>query len=141
MNEQVLEYIKYGFWILFGSGLIFEITPVKIKPLSWLFKWIGKVMTSDIKKDIKQLGTKVDGVQNDLQNHVVESQRRDILTFANELMRGERKSYEEFRNVIKLHDRYEKYLEEKGFENGQTTLAYDYIEKRYKECQDNNSFL
>mgnify|MGYP001199966206 CR=1 FL=1 len=140
MNEQIIDYIKYIFWILFGSGIFFEITPIKIKPISGLLNWIGKRLNKVIEEDISILKKKVDTVQKDLQNHTVESMRRDILTFADRLRINENKSKEEFDYIIELHDRYEKYLEDNNLENGKVELAFDYISKKYRECMENNSF-
>lgn len=140
MNEQIIDYIKYIFWIIFGSGIFFEITPIKIKPISGLLNWIGKRLNKVIEEDISILKKKVDTVQKDLQNHTVESMRRDILTFADRLRINENKSKEEFDYIIELHDRYEKYLEDNNLENGKVELAFDYISKKYRECMENNSF-
>lgn len=140
MSEQVLEYIKYGFWILFGSGIFIEITPIKIKPISKILKWIGKKLNEGVREDISKLETKVNTIQKDLQTHTIESQRRDILIFADELRMGIQKSKESFDNTISLHDRYEKYLKLNNLDNGKVDLAFKYISKRYHECMENNSF-
>ena len=140
MKEQVLEYIKYGFWILCGSGLFFEITPIKIKPFTALLNWIGKRLNKGIEEKLIDVETKVDTVQIDLQNHKVESWRRDILNFADSLSLGRDKSKEQFLYIISLHDVYLKYIQEKGIINGQINVAYDYIEKQYNEHLENNDF-
>lgn len=140
MNEQVLEYIKYGLWILFGSGLLFEITPIKIKPISFILSGIGKRLNRDVKEDINKLKTEVKTIGKDLQDHTVESQRRDILNFANALSRGERKTEEHFNYILAIHDRYEKYTEQNKIKNSQADLAFEYISSMYQECRKNNSF-
>jgi len=141
MSEQVLEYIKYGFWILFGSGIFFEITPIKIKPISRILKWIGKSLNKDVRDDIFKLEVKVINIQKDLQDHTVESQRRDILNFANELRNGEKKTEEHFAYIMKLHDRYEEYTKRNKIKNSQADLAYEYILDMYKKCRDGDGFL
>lgn len=141
MSEQVLEYIKYGFWILFGSGIFFEITPIKIKPISGILKWIGKSLNKDVRDDIFKLEVKVINIQKDLQDHTVESQRRDILNFANELRNGEKKTEEHFSYIMKLHDRYEEYTKRNKIKNSQADLAYEYILDMYKKCRDGDGFL
>lgn len=141
MSEQILEYIKYGVWILFGSGVIFEITPIKIKPISKILKWIGKKLNEGVREDISKLQIKVDCVKNDMQSHTVESQRRDILNFANELRNGEKKTEEHFSYIMKLHDRYEEYTKRNKIKNSQADLAYEYILDMYKQCRDGDGFL
>ena len=141
MSEQVLEYVKYGFWILFASGIFFEITPIKIKPISGILKWIGKSLNKDVRDDIFKLEVKVINIQKDLQDHTVESQRRDILNFANELRNGEKKTEEHFSYIMKLHDRYEEYTKQNKIKNSQADLAYEYILDMYKQCRDGDGFL
>lgn len=140
MNEQLTENLKFGIWVLFASGLIFEISPFKINPISTILGWIGNKLNRDVKKEITQLQTDVRILQTDLQDHKVESQRRDILDFADELMRGDEKTKENFDNIISLHDRYVKYIRSNNLENGQIDLAFDYISTKYKECIENNDF-
>lgn len=140
MNEQILEYVKYGFWILFGSGIVFEITPFKFSPISSILNTLGKKINKDLKEEMSLIKKDVKSVSVDLQEHVVESQRRNILDFADELMRGEQKTQENFKNIILLHDKYEKYIETNNIENGQVELAFSYISTKYKDCLDKNSF-
>lgn len=140
MNEQILEYVKYGFWILFGSGIVFEITPLKFSPISSILNVLGKKINKDLKEEMSLIKKDVKSLSTDLQEHTVESQRRNILDFADDLMRGEEKTQENFRNIILLHDRYEKYIETNNLENGQVELAFSYISTKYKDCLDKNSF-
>lgn len=140
-QKELLEYIKYAAWILFGSGVFLEITPIKFSPISSFLKWLGSKLNQDVKKDIAQLTDDIKTVKTDLQGHKVESWRRDILDFASQLMGGERKTKENFDNIIHLHDKYEKYVKENNIQNGQISLAYEYIEKKFKEFRDNDGFL
>jgi len=138
---NILEYIKWGLWILFGSGFIFEIAPIKFRPISLILGWIGNKLNRDVKKDITELQKNIDCLKSDLQEHKIESQRRDILDFADELIQGQKKTKENFNNIISLHDKYEKYINENGIENGQVDLAFLFISEKYKECQIDNGFL
>ena len=126
---------------MFASGFVFEITPIKIKPLSALLKWIGKNLNKDVRDDISKLEVKVDCVKNDMQSHTVESQRRDILNYASELRNGEKKTEEHFAYIMKLHDRYEEYTKRNKIKNSQADLAYEYILDMYKKCRDGDGFL
>jgi hypothetical protein len=140
MKDLVLENWKYALWILFGSGLIFEISPLKFSPISSFLNWIGKKLNKDVEDKISKIDIKVDKVQSDLQSHKVESQRRDILNFADKVMRGEQKTKEDYQSIIKSHDRYVKYISENNLENGEIDLAFEYISQQYKECLKNNGF-
>jgi uncharacterized membrane protein YheB (UPF0754 family) len=141
MKDQIITYINYGVWILFGSGIVFEISPIKINPISSLLSWIGSKLNKDLKKDIYQIQTDMNTIRLDLQDHKVESLRREILDFSDDLMHGMKKTKENFNYIIALHDKYDRFIETNGLENGQVDLAFDYISNKYKEYQENNSFL
>lgn len=141
--QDLMEYITIWNVIKFivGSGIIIEFVPaIKVNPISSTLKWIGKRLNKDVSLKFDSIEKKVDTIQVDLQNHKIESWRRDILEFADSLMLGKKRTREQFDYVVKLHDSYEKYIEERGIDNGQIELAYNYISKCYKECQGNNGF-
>ena len=48
---------------------------------------------------------------------------------------------EEFDHIISVHDDDAEYVKVNEIENGQVTLAYEYIEKLYQRCLEKNSFL
>lgn len=141
MEKEILEYVKYGVWILFGSGVVFEISPLKFSPISTFLSWLGNKLNRDVKKDIELVKTDIKTVKVELQDHKVESQRRNILNFADKIMRGENKSREDYDCIIKIHDEYEKYITTNNLENGQINLAFEYITSNYQDCRKNNSFL
>lgn len=141
MNEQILEYIKYGAWFLFGSGFVCEVTPfIKFNPISAILGWIGKKLNKDVEVKISELNDKVNTVQLDLQNHKVESWRRDILNFADKLSMGQDMTKEGFDFIIRTHDNYENYIKLNKIDNGQIDIAFSYISKKYNEHMENNSF-
>jgi hypothetical protein len=140
MEEFILENWKYGVWFICCSGIVLEISPIKVSPISAILRWLGNKLNRDVETKLIQLETKVDTVQTDLQNHKVESWRRDILNFSDSLMLGRDKSKDQFTYIIALHDSYEKYIAERGLINGQLDAAFEYIMKRYHECLENNSF-
>lgn len=87
------------------------------------------------------LSEKVDDIQQDFEQHKVESWRYEILDFANSCMNKKKHTKEEFDHILKTHDDYASYIKEKGIANGQVTVAYDYIVEIYKKCMAENSFL
>lgn len=140
MKEFILENWKTGLWILFASGFVFEVTPIKIKPLSFILNAIGKRLNKDVEEKLSKVEVKVNIIGKDLQNHKIEGQRRDILNFADKLRVNGSRRKEEFDFIIDLHDEYEKYLKENNLDNGKVDLAFEYISKKYQECMNNNSF-
>jgi hypothetical protein len=141
-QEQIFQYVRYALIFIFTSGVVVEITPmIKCNPISAFLNWMGKKLNAEMKQELDKVNNKVDILQTDLQDHKVESWRRDILDFSSQLMRGEKKTQENFNYIIKIHDKYDKYIEEHSLENGQVDLAYKYISSRYQECLEKNSFL
>lgn len=136
------ENVKFVLWILFGSGVVCQVTPfIKFNPISLILNWTGKQLNKDVKEDIKLLKEDVKTVQDDLQTHKIESWRREILNFSDSLSLGKCKSKEQFLYHISLHDNYVKYIEERKLTNGQMDAAFNYILKCYNECLENNSFF
>ena len=151
---EFLESMMSGltFWKVFGfvfcSGIVVEVVPViKWNPITSLLQWMGKRMNKELEEKVESISKEVNGVskdvnsvKDDLQNHKVESWRRDILNFADSISYGKCKSKEQYLYIVSLHDNYEKYIDERGLTNGQIDTAYAYIQKKYTECLENNNF-
>jgi hypothetical protein len=55
-------------------------------------------------------------------------------------MLGKKRTKEDYDNIINLHTKYEKYNKERGLDNGQIDLAFEYISNTYYDCMKNNNF-
>lgn len=119
----------------------FEISKFKINPISSTLRWIGNKLNQTQNENIEKLGKKVDDLCSDFEDHKIESQRAEILTFANQEMRGQKHTKEEFDHIIRVHDSYDKYIQEHKLKNGQVTIAYNYISDIYKKYLNENGFL
>lgn len=72
----------------------------------------------------------------------VQNCRTIILNFASRVCRKDIVlSKEEFKRVFKVHNRYEEFLKEKHKSNGEVDIAYEVIEKGYKERLMNKTFF
>lgn len=160
---------EISFWavLAFLMSIGIEIVPkIKWSPWSSLIKWIGaqfnskinsnidskiKLVQSDIQavdKKVEYLQHEVTKVQNDLTNHIKESEmkslqdtRRDILDFGNACMNGRKHTKEQFDFVIKQCDAYEKYIKKTDTKNGVIEAAINEIRRLYEKCIHENSFL
>lgn len=120
---------------LAAVGIVIDLTPgIKIQPVRYLIRQIGNLMNHDIKGQL-------DKIEKDLQEHKVESWRREILDFANSCMNHTRHTKEEFDNFFKNHDDYEKYISENKLENGCVNVAFKYVGKIYLHCMETNDFM
>lgn len=114
------ELIKNMTYIIAILGLAVEITPIKINPLSWILKWLGRHFNGEIMDKLHELENKVDNNERDRIRH-------EIFTFGNNL-RNETREYtaEEFKHIF---DIYEKYENLGG--NGKAKIEMKYIEEQY----------
>lgn len=118
-----------------------EIAPIKINPLSFLFKWIGDIINKDIKEQLHSVSTQLDDVSDRIDKIEINDTRSTILDFANSCMNERRHTKEEFDHMIDLHTEYEEKIAEKGMKNGRVDLAFKYISDLYMKCQKEDSFL
>lgn len=134
-TKEVIELCRTVIVGLAAVGIVIDLTPgIKIQPVRYLIRQIGNLMNHDIKGQL-------DKIEKDLQEHKVESWRREILDFANSCMNHTRHTKEEFDNFFKNHDDYEKYISENKLENGCVNVAFKYVEKIYLHCMETNDFM
>lgn len=129
-------------------SLIVQISPIKINPWTALFKWIGKLLTQEIKGDIDQIGKDLDELKQQqealsakVDKNEMNRMRYEVLDFANSCKNKRRHTKEEFDHIFELNDQYEKLLEKTGGTNGQFHEAFDFIKGLFRRCMENNDFL
>ena len=127
--------------IFFFVCAILEKLPTKFSPFSMFFGWIGGFLNRGVNDKLDAMNGQFGKLETDFSNHMVESWRRDILNFASDLMTENKKTKENFDYILKIHDKYAKFIEENDLENGQVDLAYEFISSRYQYCIEHNCFL
>ncbi len=134
-TQQIWEWVGKNLWqiIIFGSIFI-QIAPIKINPWSALFKWIGKLLTGDIKKQLEEITKEVRDNEKD-------RIRWEILDFANSCHNGRKHTKDEFRHINKLNLKYIKLLEQTNDTNGEFEVEYQYIKDLFDERNRKNDFL
>lgn len=147
----ILDFISTKFPQLSGSWMFlifivvlscFEFSKkIPVNPITSILSWIGERINSSQNDKIELLSGKVDELSYEFKGHIVESQRSEILAFANQEMRGQKHTKEEFDRIIKIHDDYKIYIKTNNMENGQVDAAYKYIKDIYYEYLRENNFL
>ena len=152
----VLSTTSFWWIVLFLMSVGIDIIPkIKWSPWSTLIKWVGSRFNAkidgkvdDLRKEIKDLDTKIDNVQTELTKHIAESEikalqdtRRDILEFANACMNGRKHTKEQFDFVIKQCDDYEAYIKKNDVKNGVIEAAIKEIRRLYGKCIREHAFL
>ena len=151
--ETILEWVKCCnsstlLAIATIVSIFIEIAPIKVNPLSAIFKWIGDVTNKDVNEQLSGMSLKLEDVSNRIniiENRIdmieINNMRTQILDFANSCMNGRKHTKEEFEHVIDLKNNYDSIIEEKGLKNGRVELAFKYISDLYVRCLNENSFL
>ena len=135
-------------WVVAVFALFFEITPIKIHPISSLVNWIGRAITKDVASRIISLQKEVRNLQRDVmenrRQHMEDEKDRirfEVLNFANSCRNHQLHTKDEFMHIIAVNDKYEKLLKETNDTNGVFKEEYNYIVSLYKKCQIENDFL
>lgn len=115
-------------------GVVVEIAPIKIRPLTFIFKWVGSALFKETNDELRKL-------RNDFTNHELSQFRKNILDFSNSCMQGVRHTKEEFDYIMGEHTKYETITEVNKIPNHQVDLAFRFIEECYIKCQHDNDFL
>ena len=145
IGPHIGQIIKHLLSWIAALSVVVEFTPIKVHPISWILRWIGKQTNQELLKEvslvqfkIKEMETKV----NDLEKSDIVNCRVRILTFADEIRRDVLHSKETFDQVLSDIDTYEKYCREHpDFMNNKTVAAKEKILEVYSRCIDNNDFL
>lgn len=130
MNE-IINHTKDIISILAMLGIVIEVTPIKVNPISYIFKKIGKVINYDLNKEVKELTNNF----NKLDSYVKENRKKElriqISNFASDLRHGVIKSESQFISIIELCDEY---LENKW--NSKVKLDAQFIKDEYKNISN-----
>ena len=123
---------------LAALSVFVEITPVKINPISFILRWIGKQINKELMDKMNTFEKKVEALEK---SDAIDCRVR-ILTFADEIRRGVRHSKETFDQSLSDIDAYERYCaEHPDFLNNRTVAAKAKILEAYSKCMDKNDFL
>jgi len=134
MLEMINEYGGIFAVSVMVLGIFVEITPIKINPVSWLFKWVRNALLGELTEKIEKMDKKID-------DNEIYRLRWEILDFANSCRNKRKHSKEEFDHIIDANAKYHKILDSREQKNGQIDADYKYIMELYNRCSKENSFL
>lgn len=136
--NEIVSYIPI---LIACLGVFVEITPIKINPITSLLKYCGSRLNEDLRNDIKDMKSNIEKLDNKVDANEIDRIRWGILDFSNSCRNKRKHTRDEFLHIIELNQKYHKIINEKGIENGQIDIEYAFIEKLYKNCLENNTFL
>lgn len=159
-GAQIFSLLKenMSLWmaILLVALSVIQITPIKVNPLSWILKSLGKIINSELCEKVDLVSRQQIENRELLDKHVsddeawkeaYEAQKMDelrltILHFNNELLRKQKHTKEEFVEILAVIDRYKIYCKtHENYPNSRAVHAIANIERVYDERLFNNDFL
>ena len=151
--KLILDWLSANWgWVIAISSVLFEITPIKFNPISFICNWVGKRITAGIKNDIDELKRNTDAQYDELKNEISTTQKAVdmqrianiksiILDFANSCRNGRKHSKEEFTYILSENNEYEELIKKYHLINNVYTEDFAYIKEIYRECMRENKFL
>lgn len=150
--------------IILVLSVFFEISKIKLNPISWLMKLLFKPMKKDIedlkaelKSDISnmehKLSDEIDSVRREVNSEhtriddLISSNelseisriRWSIIEFANSLENNQKHVRDEYRHIKDEAKRYHTLISKYNLENGIIEEEMQKINKRYEENRDSSS--
>lgn len=125
-----------------------QISPIKLNPWSWIWqliqkgvKAIGRAFNADTMKQLEEIKGNQTEIQRKLDEHIetddmrhADGLRMAILKFNLELIRNIKHTHEDFTEVLRQIDEYEKYCREhEKYPNSKAVYAIGNIKRVYKE--------
>lgn len=146
ISERLLLWIVVILVLLF---LIEKSSLIKAKPYTAMFSAFGRAINGDILKKIDCLDKRINDIEDTLKAdreaegvRNAKAARVRLLRFNGELIRHTRHSKEEFSNVLRDVDEYERYCKDHPeFPNNEALLSIENIRTQYRKCLEQGDFL
>lgn len=125
-----------------------QIAPIKVNPWSWIARGLGRAFNSEVLKEVKELKLEQEKTRSKIDDHIkkddekrADERRASILRFNNELIRDIPHTKEEFVEILKDIDVYERYCREHpDYENNRAVHAIANIGRVYDERLKKHDF-
>lgn len=131
------DIIALGAAVLGILGYFFEISRIKIKPLSAL----GRLFNGETIHKVDDLSRRLADLQEKQEESEIKAARMRIQRFADEMYGEVRHSKEHFDLILMDITAYNNYCEEHpGFINEKTRVAQEVIFEKYEKCMRERSF-
>ena len=133
--EPIKEFLggNWG-WIVSAFLVLFEITPIKIHPVTSILGWVGKRLNGDMKQDIADL-------RKDVDEQRMSDVRTLVLDFSNSIINGRKHTKEEFDHVLSENKTYKKLVKKYDIDNDVYEEAIAHIKRCYRKRMDKGDFL
>lgn len=107
---------------------------------NWMQRVDDKLERND--ELIKELNKKLDINNTTTLDLLIDSKRNTIINFASKVVNEDTPvTREQFNRIIKMHEDYEKIIEQNGLTNGEVDIAFRIIEEAYEDHMRNHTFI
>lgn len=141
-------YTYTGIGVVLILSIFIKIPKLELNVWKWLGKSIGNSLNHDVIDRLDKTDKKIDDLKIDLDKHIkteeaakIDSHRRDILQFNDELLAQRKHSKETFDQELQIIDKYERYCDSHpDYPNNQALLAIANIKKVYSRRLEKGDF-
>ena len=145
----IKDYASNILAVLAMFSIVIEVAPIKINPWSFLANKLGKAFNKEVLNEISTLKSRVDALDERVQQSEAIQKERDaktartnILRFGDEIRIGTRHSKESFDEILSDITEYESYCStHQDFKNNRTKSTEKIIIEVYEHCLRTDSFL
>ena len=145
----IKDYASDILAVLAMFSIVIEVAPIKINPWSFLANKLGKAFNKEVLNEISTLKSRVDTLDERVQQSEALQSERDaktartnILRFGDEIRIGTRHSKESFDEILSDITEYESYCStHQDFKNNRTKSTEKIIIEVYEHCLRTDSFL
>ena len=145
----IKDYASDILAVLAMFSIVIEVSPIKINPWSFLANKLGKAFNKEVLNEISTLKSRVDTLDERVQQSEAIQKERDaktartnILRFGDEIRIGTRHSKESFDEILSDITEYESYCStHQDFKNNRTKSTEKIIIEVYEHCLRTDSFL
>ena len=170
LHELICLFKEHSsFWVVFliAISLLVEITPIKINPLSWIAKRIGKAFNGDVmneignlktemskeigtiktdmgsvNKEVKEIKQDVADIREEAKEREATNRRARILEFGDEILHEVDYSKEHWDSVLMDISEYEHYCDDHPhYMNNVAKATIKHIKHMYDKHLEEDSFL
>lgn len=162
---KFLDILKNITFIVSFLSIFIEITPLKFRPITWLFNRLFKSIRKEISDVKNEINNNVDKKFNELKDEVTELKKQqqdheakiqemirgnemdsiarirwEILEFSNSIENGQMHTRDEFLHVKDNYKRYHMLIEKNNMTNGYLDEEMKKIDSHYEENKGSSAF-
>lgn len=128
----ITHFLKDWATLIAVLGLLgIEIAPIKVNPISWVFRKIGKLLNKDIKEEVDKLAAKVDKMEESQDFADVFNIKQRITNY-HALLLNSGLDENQYRRCFELEDKYRVYQEKyPGRVNGHMDAMFEALHINY----------